>query len=59
MLLTLEQMKFLNRVTDYVDGCLIAKPDLSRAERKELLEIDILNFVCKGKHFVKNYDDLK
>lgn len=59
MLLTLEQMDFLGKVTIEEDGHLIAKPNLTKKQKKRLLDIDELSFMCEGEHWVKNYKDLE
>lgn len=59
MLLTHKQMDFLGEVTIEKDGYLIAKPNLTKKQKEQLLAIDELSFMCEGEHWVKNYQDLE
>lgn len=59
MLLTHKQMDFLSKVTIEKNGALIAKPNLTKEQKEELLAIDEMNFMCYGEHWVKNYQDLE
>ncbi len=59
MLLSMKQMDFLGKVTIEEDGYLIAKPNLTKKQKEQLLAIDEMNFMCYGEHWVKNYKDLE
>lgn len=59
MLLTMDDIVFIGKVTTRKDGVLIAKPGLTKKEKQRLLAIDEYNFFCEDKHLIENYQDLE
>lgn len=59
MLMTMDDMLFIGKVTTRKNGMLYANENLTKKEKKRLLGLDEYKFFCEGKHLIQNYKDLE
>ncbi len=60
MLLTFSDFDFLERTTvDDKDGKLLAKENLSKADKERLLALDELNYMTSEEHLISNFKELE